>query len=170
MPVKVEIRDDFPRTCGRAVYRRSEFGLAYDRSAASSGFYRKNLSQTIDQQFGIASGNLFVTADTLTLVFSERDGSFVSLDAYTNHARWKHAIKTKPSNAKTGTLVLAQSVDDRIRLEIVPTYSFNENDSTLYIGLGAQPSRYFDVGQDMVVGLANGNLVEVVLTNLRVEK
>ncbi len=170
MPIKVDIRSDFPRTSGRAVYRQCEFGLAYDRSAASSDFYRKNLSQTIDQQFGIASGNVFVRADTLTLVFSERDGRFVSLDAYTNRERWENAIKTKPSNAETGTLVLAESVDDRISLDIVPAYCFNENESTLYIGLGAQASRYFDVGQDIVVGLANSTLVEVVLTNLRVEK
>jgi len=170
MPIKVNIRSDFLRTCGRAVYRHSEFGLAYDWSEASSDFNRKNLSQTIDQQFGIASGNVFVTADTLTLVFSERDGRFVSLDAYTNRERWETAIKTKPSNAETGTLVLAQSVDDRISLDIVPAYSFNENESTLYISLGVQASRYFDVGQDIVVGLANSTLVEVVLTNLRVEK
>jgi hypothetical protein len=170
MPIKVDIRSDFPRTCGRAVYRQSEFGLAYDGSAASSDFHRKNLSQSIDQQFGIASGNLFVTVDTLTLVFSERDARFVSLDAYTNCERWAKAVKTKPSNAETGTLVLAESIDDRISVDIVPAYSFSENESTLYIGLGAQASRYFDVGQDIIVGLANRILVEVVLTNLRREK
>jgi len=109
------------------------------------------------------------TAETLTLVFSGRDGRFVSLDAYTNHERWEHTSKTKPSNGDTSALVLAQSVDERIGLDIVPTYRFNENESTLYVGPGAHASQYFDVGQDIVIGLANGHLVEVVLTNLRIE-
>lgn len=153
-----------------SVYRRSEFGLAYDASAITPGFDRKNLSLTIDQQFGIAAGHVFVIADTLTLVFSARDGRFLSLDAYTNDALWARANKTKPSNGDAGALVLAQTVDDRISLDIVPAYTFNERESTLYIGLGSQASRYFDVGQGLFVGLADSNLVEVVLTNLRVEQ
>jgi hypothetical protein len=90
MPIKVDIRTEFPRVYGRAVYRRSEFGLTYDTSAVTPDVDRKNLSRTIDQQFGIASGNVFVTAEALTLVFCERDGRMSILNG-------SHIIRTNPS-------------------------------------------------------------------------
>jgi hypothetical protein len=170
MSVRVDIRSDCSRVHGKAVYRRSEFGLLYDASTVTPEFGRKNLSLTIDRQFGIGSGNLFVTADTLTMMFSATDGQFVSLDAYTNYERWTRASKTTPSNIDAGALVLAQSDNDRISLDVVPAYSFNEHESTLFVGLGAKASRYFNVGQDIVVGLATGTLVEIVLTNLQFER
>jgi hypothetical protein len=168
MTVRVDIRTDYPLVYGKALYRRNEFGLSYNTSEAPEELTRKDLSLTIDRQFGIGSGNVLVMADTFAIAFTANERRFVSLDAYTNHERWTRATKTKPSPGDTGALVLSQPLDDRTSLDVVPVYSFNEHESTLYVNLGAKASRYFKVGQDLV-GLASMTLVEIVLTDLHFE-
>lgn len=169
MGVRVDVRSELPCVHGKSLYRRSEFGLVYETYEATSEVEDKKLSDKIDQQLGITSRNVFVMADTLTLVFSERDGLFLSLDAYTNDDRWERSGGSKCPTGATGALVLAEPVDDRVSLDVVPSYCFDGVDSTLSIGFGVQPSRYFEIGEGLFVGIANGELAEVVLKHLQFE-
>lgn len=168
-PVRVDIRKDLPLVHGRPIYRRNDLGLIYDVAETASPIEDDNLSAMIDQQFGIREpGNLFVQADTLTLVFRAQGGVFVSLDAYTNCDRWQRSTEALPPvGAGSGALTLTERVEsDRISFAILPQYRFNSEASTLSIVLGGRATHYFEVGDDIFVGVASGILTEVVLTNL----
>jgi hypothetical protein len=108
-------------------------------------------------------------AETLTLSFGARDGRLLSLDAYTNSALWDSWTEAKQLRGESGALVLLEPIDDRVTLDVVPSYRFREGDSTLLIGLGAVASEHFQIGQDLFVGITNGELAEVILKNLHIE-
>jgi hypothetical protein len=169
MLARVNVRYGLPGVHGKPVYRRGDFGLAYEAHERLSDVDETSLSKQLDQQFGMRSRNVFVMADTLTLAFSESDGCFVSLDAYTNDAQWKDASGMKPPIVGGGALVLDERIDDRVGLDVLPSYRFDRRDSTLSISFGVRSLQYFEVGDDLFVGVANGNLAEVILTNLRME-
>lgn len=166
MTIKVDVRLDLPPAHGKPVYRRTEFGLVYDAEEKPLGDERTALSEKLDERFGIdLSPHVFVSADTLTLVFRRRDGRFLSLDAYTNDALWARQ-PGPPASSAAGALVLAERIEERVSLDVVPTYSLDVATSTLRICLGGRGSRYFKVGDDLFVGLSAGQLAEVVLTNI----
>jgi len=71
MGVHVDVRKDLPWVQGKSLYRRKEFGLVYETGEGTSDIEGNNLSDTIDQQLGIASRNIVVIADTLTLLFRQ---------------------------------------------------------------------------------------------------
>lgn len=166
--VPVKVRRDLPPLHGKPLYRRDEFGLTYGADAPTSESAADGLAETLERQFGLTPSNVFVIADTLTLTFSERDGRFVSLDAYTNEGRWAKQFGTRPSGPR-GALFLSECVDDRLTLEAVPSYRFDDHASVLTIALGGHASQHFEIGDDLFVGLADGELVELVLTNLVIE-
>jgi hypothetical protein len=149
------------------VYRRSDFGLTYEEDEPPLNIMSSDLAARLDQQFAITPHNVFVIADTLTLTFDER-GRFVSLDAYTNDARWFKQSETKRSGAR-GALVLLDRPEDRLSLDVVPVYRFDALALILSIGLGGPASEYFEVGDDLFVGLDDRRIAEIVLTNLLVE-
>lgn len=165
--MRAEVRTDLFPVHGRPVYRRSDFGLMYEEDEPPPNMVSNDLGTKLDQQFAITSRNVFVIADTLTLTFNAR-GRFVSLDAYTNDARWLKQSETKQPRGR-GALVLSDPIEDRLSLDVVPAYRFDALASILSIGLGGATSEYFEVGDDLLVGLDDGRLAEIVLINLRIE-
>jgi hypothetical protein len=162
------VRSDLRPLHGKPLYRRDEFGLTYEGDAIPPKIAAEDLANALERQFGLTPRNVFVIADTLTLTFSEQGGRFVSLDAYTNEERWTKQPQTRPSGPR-GALLLSERIDDRLSLETVPRYRFDDRESILSIGLGGRVLRHFEVGDDLFIGVADGELVEVVLTNLQIE-
>jgi hypothetical protein len=166
--VRAKVSGDLPSLQGKPLYRRSDSGLLYDADALTSATTTLALAAELDCQFGLEPPYVFVIADTLTLTFSGRDGRLVSLDAYTNEEQWTRQSVARPSGPK-GALLLAESIEDRFSLAIAPEYRFDDRASMLFIGLGGRASQYFEVGDDLFIGLVDGELAEVVLINLRIE-
>jgi hypothetical protein len=162
------VRGDLPPLRGTPLYRRSDFALSYDADALPSDTTTLDLAAALDRQFGLAPPDVFVIAETLTLTFSGRDGRLVSLDAYANEERWNRQSETRPSGPR-GALLLTESIEDRFSLAITPEYRFDDRASMLFIGLGGRASQHFEVGDDLFIGLVDGELAEVVLMNLRIE-
>ena len=169
MSIRVDIRSDLPSVHGTSRYRRSENGLIYEANATPLAGDDQSLSEKLDQQLGATLPDILVMADTLTLEFSGRDGRFLSLDAYTNDARWQKLSETAHPDGTSGALVLIEPVEDRIALDAVPSYRFREADSTLLISLRDGVSEYFEIGKDLYAGIANGQLAELILKNVLIE-
>jgi hypothetical protein len=171
MTVSVALRSDLPRAQGKPLYRRDELGLVYEATQVRERGKNENLSDTLDQRFGVGGRSMvFVIADTLTLTFDERDRRFVSLDAYTNSAKWKQTSEPAPVDEHAGALVLTDPRQaDRITLDIIPQYRFNPSEATLSIALGPKASAYFAIGDDLFAGILHGELSELVLTNVTIE-
>lgn len=153
----------------RAAYRKSDLGLQYEKEGTPQDYSTR---ARVDSTFGIEPVQWLGIADTLVMVFSGSDAELVSFDAYTNSGLWEHTTElAMPEVIGTGVvrLVGPPSDTDRIDMGVVPQFWYCERQSRLRIGFGRQVAQYYRVSECLIVGVDEGTLASLELSNLRVE-
>ncbi len=161
---------------GRCVYRRADHALVYEADAIAPNLsVPRTLTDEIDDRLSIrhAPPSFYVVADTLTLVFTGDPYTLVSFDAYTNERLWApHDQPFAPSLNGEGDLRLVTGPDDvgHAALAVHPHYETVPDRSCVRIILSNKPAegRYL-VGRDLVIGLRDAAITEIVMLNVRFE-
>ncbi len=156
---------------GRAIYSRGDLWLRYEiqnRERRAPG----TLAEEIDARLRIDLQPLFVIADTLTLVFGSRERHLESLDARTDEAGWVSArVSELPVSNGQGALVVSglPAESDHAAVDLIPQYEVGPTHDWLRIGLArGEHVSYYEVAQDMLVGVENGDLVDIFLSRLTI--
>lgn len=156
-------------TQGVATYTRRDLALVYARAEDRVPAVSLKRGRAVDAQFGIYDHPVFLIAETLTLKFDE-DRALVALDAYTNADLWTPAEEeSRMKPAGHGRLQIKLSSDsDRISLATSPRFGFARLARRLHIFLDSSSAAeiYFEVGTNLTVGLARGELQEIVISDL----
>jgi len=160
---------------GRCVYRRADHALVYKADAVAPNLSAsRTLADEIDDRLRIdhAPPSFFVVADTLTLVFTGAPYTLVSFDAYTNERLWAPRDQPfVPSLDGEGDLRLVTGPDvGHAALTVHPHYETVPDRSWVRIILSNEPAegRYL-VGRDLVIGLRDAAITEIVMLNVRLE-
>lgn len=157
-----------PLQPGIATYRASDMALG---CVCEQVPVRRTVQSAIDTVLRIPDPKWILIADTLSLVFSGPDAHLVSVDAYTNMARWEVcATLPLPVAAGIGAACLAAPPDsDRVDLGVVPRFRYASSEHRLLIDLGRVSTDYYQVCACLILGADDRGIASLIVTDLRLQ-
>ena len=163
--------------CGQIVYCKKDLALRYRVLNLSADSRSSTLAESIDRSLGISNQSFFyLILDTLTLTFDKQSKKLLSFDAYTNIHIWRQVERGSfpplDNTISRGSLLLKTlpKNDDRLSADITPIYEFSLQDNMLRVMLDetAVPSKYYEVLQNVFVGMYGTSLVELLLRQIQI--
>lgn len=154
---------------GVATYTRRDLALWYaseaDRVPSISS--RRGRPPALGEV--ACAAPVFLIAGTLTLRFDE-GGTLVALDAYSNAALWERSERASHEPVARGRLRIDWHAEgDRVGLSETVRYAVSPDLRRLHIRFdpASAPSSYVEVGSGLLVAVHDGELREIVVTNLQ---
>jgi hypothetical protein len=168
-----QIRASETLSPGRCVYRRSDFSLEYkpnrEAAPAQNVLVPTDIIEYVKQRE--LERAVTIAVGDLVLVCRWIDGLFLQFDAYTNDRQWV-VTREDPVPYLTGSGELyarwSTGEADYGSLEGEPCYKTSEDRTWVKIEVAtAKDVSYYQVAQNLVVGLSQGMLVDIVMLNLQ---
>lgn len=156
-------------TPAQALYRKSEFALAYTLEQPPQEARSHPVQSRVDADLGISVPKWLVIADTLVMVFSGPGAEFVTFDAYTNIDHWRTRADIPDQDLiGVGSVGLGAPPrdTDRIDLAVVPQFYFSPSQSRLLITLGREGLKHYKVSTCLVLGLDDEGLASLQVNDL----
>jgi hypothetical protein len=155
---------------GSATYSRSDLTLLYAPDAERVPSIQVKGGRLSHGSPEMHAMSVYLLADTLTLRFNE-ERVLIAIDAYTNHTLWEPSTQGAETPSARGKLRIDWSLDtDRALLSGVPTYAISTDWRRLHIKFGPprKSAAYYEVGFGLMVGLAEQELCEIIVEDLKV--
>ena len=151
---------------GYAKYNSTDCSLTYDAAENRAELYAHAAANGAWRQAG---SRIVVMVGFLTLIFEGVPSILTSLDAYTNSTHWMGCDIVLPELTGSGALALTDErvEDDRLSITGEAKYDVDRERKILRIGLGRpEGAFYFEVGSNLVAGLRDAYLQELIFTNV----
>ncbi len=148
-----------PLSHATAAYRQGDLALECTLLRPD---HPDTLSAAIDRRLAVKRPTTVVVADTLSLTFSGHEATLVSIDAYTNSARWIQRDDLEAVDViDVGDIRLLthEAGSDRVDLGVVPTFLFAPAERRLRIELGGPAQSYYQVAECVFVGVDAGDML-----------
>jgi len=163
------VENEFTQFVSESIYSKTDYSLEVALQSRDNDI---GLSHTIDKIIAIPQRSSFVFFDNLTLEFSSPYSMLKSLEAYINHEKWSLAPLVIPhfENKKYSLMIIGNPAEERISINKLATYHFDEKQSCLNIKLETGVNeQYYRLSDDLIVGLSDNNLSSFYILNLKIK-